>query len=312
MRSIQMSKTRLTRLAWAAGAAAVLILTASAAPTQAPSASEAPTAVGARAIPAAAPATVVLEYKMPAGRALTYQAKSEQAQAMDIQGQSMNTQTTGTSTFTFKAKGLKDKNSLRGVTIDDMATSVTSAAQGDMSPDMSAVKGKSFDMVLSPLGAEVDVSGAEAITFDIAGESRSIASGFKTFFPDMPGKPVKIGDTWPSSASTEEKTGSMDIRIDLQNVNTLEGFETIDGMECARISSAVTGNIPGTGNQGGADLTFSGTSKGKDVWYFAVKEGLYVKGTSESTAQLSIDVPAGNMTIPVTQTSKSEITLTSH
>ena len=312
MRVSQMSRARLARLTLAAGAAAVLILTVNVAQTQARPASEAPAAVAARAIPAAAPASAVLEYKMPTGRALTYQVKSEEAQVMDIQGQSMDTQTTNTSTFTFKAKGLKDKNFLLGVTIDDIATTVTSSAQGDMSPDMSAVKGKSFDMVLSPLGSEVDVSGAEAITYDIAGETRNLSSGFKMFFPDLPGKPVKVGDTWPSTAGTEEKTSSMNIRIDLQNVNTLEGFETVDGMECARISSQVTGTITGTGNQGGADLTFSGTSKGKDVWYFAVKEGIYVKVTSESTTQMSIDVAAAGMTIPMTQTSKSEVKLTSH
>jgi hypothetical protein len=205
----------------------------------------------------------------------------------------MNSQTNGTSTFTFKAKGLKDKNFLLGVTIDDVTATVTSSAQGDMSPDMSTVKGKTFDMVLSPLGSEVDVSGAEAITYSMGPETRNLSSGFKMFFPDLPGKPVKIGDTWPSTAGIDEKTGTMNIRIDFQNVNTLEGFETIDGMNCARISAQVTGTISGTGNQGGADLTFSGTVKGKDVWYFAVKEGLFVKTASESTTEMSIDVPAG-------------------
>jgi hypothetical protein len=231
---------------------------------------------------------------------------------MEVQGQSMDTQTTGSSAFTFKAKGLKDKNFLLGVTIDDIATTMTSSAQGDMSPDMTSVKGKSFDMVLSPLGSEVDVSGAEAITYTMASETRNISSGFKLFFPDLPGKPVKVGDTWPSSGGTEEKTGSMSIRIELQNVNTLEGFETIDGMECARISSQVTGTITGTGNQMGQDLTFSGTSKGKDLWYFAVKEGIFVKTTSESTTEMSIDVAAAGMTIPMTQTTKAEVKLTAH
>ena len=261
---------------------------------------------------AAAPATVVLEYKMPAGRALTYQGKSEESQVMEVQGQSMNTETNSTSTFTFKPKGLKDKNFLVGVTIDDMGTTVTNSAQGDLSPDMSQIKGKSFDMVLSQLGTEVDVTGAEAITYDMAGESRSIASGFKTFFPDLPGKPVQIGDTWPSTATTEEKTGSMAIKVDLQFVNTLEGFETIDGMECARIAAQVTGTISGSGNQGGMDLAFSGTSKGKDLWYFAVKEGIFVKQTNESTSDMSIDVAAAGMTIPMTMTSKSEVKLTAH
>jgi hypothetical protein len=261
---------------------------------------------------AAAPATVILEYKMPTGRALTYQGKSEESQVMEVQGQSVNTETASTSTFTFKPKGLKDKNFLVGVTIDDIGSTVTNSAQGDLSPDMSQVKGKSFDMVLSQLGTEVDVTGAEAITYDMAGESRSIASGFKTFFPDLPGKPVQIGDTWPSTATTEEKTGSMAIKVDLQSVNTLEGFETIDGMECARIAAQVTGTISGTGNQGGMDLAFSGTSKGKDLWYFAVKEGIFVKQTNESTSDMSIDVAAAGMTIPMTMTSKSEVKLTAH
>jgi len=254
--------------------------------------------------------TVVLEYKMPAGRALTYQGKTEEAQIMEVQGQAMDTQTGGSSTFTFKAKGPKDKDFLLGVTVDDITVTVASSAQGDMSPNMDSVKGKSFDMVLSPLGAEVDVTGAEAITYDLAAETRNLASGFKVFFPDLPGKPVKVGDTWPSTEAVEEKTGSVSIRVDLQNANTLEGFETIDGMECARVATQVTGTINGTGNQMGMDLIFSGTSKGKTIWYFAVKEGLFVKMTSESTSEMSIDVSAAGMTIPMTQTAKSEVKLT--
>jgi hypothetical protein len=253
--------------------------------------------------------SAVLEYKMPAGRVLTYQSKSEETQVMEVMGQSMDTQSTNTSSVTFAAKGLKDKNFLMAVTIDEIAANVASSAQGDMSPDMSSVKGKSFDMVLSPLGSEVDVSGAEAITFTVGAETGNLSSRFKTFFYDLPEKPVKIGDTWPSSSSTEEKTGAMNIRIDLQYVNTVEGFETVDGMECARIASQVTGAISGTGNQQGMDLTISGTSKGKDVWYFAVKEGIYVKAVSDSTSQVSIDVSAAGMTIPSTVTAKSEVKL---
>jgi hypothetical protein len=290
-----------------AAAVAVILVLAGGAVQATPTAPEAPaTSLSSTLAPAA---TVVLEYKMPAGRALTYQSKAEEAQIMEIQGQSMDTQTTNTGTFSFMAKGLKDKNFLLGVTIDDIVMTMTSNAQGDMSPNMDTVKGKSFDMVLSPLGSEVDVSGAEAITYDLAGDSHNLSSGFKMFFPDMPGKPVKVGDTWPSSAGTEDKSTSMNIRIDFQYVNTLEGLETVEGMECARISSLVTGAITGTGNQMGTDLTFSGTSKGKDVWYFAIKEGILVKTISESTTEMSIDVPAAGMTIPMTQTTKAEVKL---
>jgi hypothetical protein len=286
-----------SRPALAAAAAVILVLAAG-------------TVLASPAAPkAAAAAATVLEYKVPANRTLTYQSKAEESQIMEVMGQSMDTSTTSTSTFTFKGKGAKDKNLLLGVTIDDIAVSVT-GPQGDMSPDMGSVKGKSFDMVLSPLGTEVDVAGAEAISYSMAGETRNLSTGFKTFFPDLPGKAVKIGDTWPATTTVEEKTGSMTIKIDLQYVHTLEGFEAIDGVECARIGSQVTGTISGSGSQMGQDLTFAGTSKGKDVWYFAVKDGCYIKANSESTTEMSIDVASAGMTIPVTQTSKSEVKLT--
>ncbi len=258
---------------------------------------------------APAQAAVVLEYKMPSGRALTYQAKSEEAQIIEVMGQSMDTSTATVSDLTFKAKGKKDKDILLGVTVDDMSMSVV-GSQGDMSPDMSSVKGKSFDMVLSALGNEVDVSGAEAISFAMEGEARSLVSSFQNFFPDLPGKPVKIGDTWPATASIEEKTTSIVIRLDFQYVHTLDGIEVIDGLECARVVSQVTGAISGSGNQGGQDMTFAGTSKGKDIWFFAVKEGTLVKAASESASEIFIDVPAAGMSIPMTLTSKSEVKLT--
>ncbi|MEN6561128.1 MAG: hypothetical protein ABFD52_10175 [Acidobacteriota bacterium] len=274
------------------------------------------TLVLAAAVPAAAAGpqakpgrAVVLEYKMPAGRSLTYKLQSAQTQVMEVQGQAMDTKIASTNTVTFKSKGMKDKNLLLGVTIDEMASTVTNSMQGDMSPDFSQVKGKSFDMVLSPLGSEVDVSGAEAITFSTAAETRDVSAQFKAFFPDLPGKPVKVGDTWPSSASLEQKSAAMSVRADSQYVNTFEGLETVDGMECARISSQVTGTVTGTGNQMGMDLTMSGTSKGKTVWYFAVKEGIFVKSADETTSEISIDVSGAGMTIPMSQTSKSEITL---
>lgn len=282
-------------------AAVILILAGCAAQTQAP-------AVSAKA--KAAPAVLIPEYKMPAGRVLTYQGTSEESQVLDVMGQTMDTRTTGSSTFTFKAKGMKEKDFLLGVTIDEIVLTVGSSMQGDMSPDMSSVKGKSFDMVLSPLGSEVDVSGAEALTYSIQGETRDLANSFKLFFPDLPGKPLKIGETWPTSAAIEEKTGSMTIQIQLELVHTVEAFETVEGMECARIASDINGTIAGSGSQMGQDMSFAGTTKGKDIWYFAVKEGLYVKTTSESTSEVSIDVPAAGMSIPMTMTSKGEIKLT--
>jgi hypothetical protein len=292
------------RAALAASIAAILVLAGCAAKTAAPGAATTPAAAAVKA-----PSGTVLEYKMPAGRALTYTNSEEMAQVMEVMGQTVDSHTKGGGTITFSAKGKKDQNLLLGVTIDDMSMTI-SGPTGNLSPDLSPVKGKSFDMVVSPLGSEVDVSAAEAITYQSANGTANVASGFKLFFPDLPGKPIKVGDTWPSSSGAEDKSEGMAIKLDFQYVNTFEGLETIDGMECARIRSQVTGTLSGTGNQQGMDMTISGTGKGTDLWYFAVKEGIYVKATSDATYELAIAVSAAGMTIPMTQTRKSELKLT--
>ena len=251
-------------------------------------------------------ASVTLEYKMPSGQVLRYETKEDQRQIVDMMGQVVETSTSSASKFSVQAKGRQDKNHLLGVTIDEMTINI-SGMQGDMSPDMAPVLGKGFDMVLSPLGVEVDVTGAKALTYESADGTRNLSPGFKVFFPDLPGKSVKIGDTWPAKYTIEEQTDSTDIRIDIDSVNTLDGFETVDGMECARITAKNTGTITGTGSQQGMELQFSGTLTGTDTWFFAVKEGLYVRSKGESGGDMTIAV--AGMTIPATQTITSEIKL---
>lgn len=291
------------RLRGAAGIAVILVLAGCAART------EPPRTAGAPVEAKAAHAGFVLEYKMPGGQVLRYQEKQEAREVGEVMGQTRESVTVLTNALSFRANGRQGKDHLLGVTIDDMALSITNAG-GDLSPDLTPVRGKSFDMVLSPTGMEVDVSGAEAITYEMVTGTRSVASGFKLFFPDLPDRVVKVGDSWPSSAAVEDKAGATNILLEFQVVNTLEGFEAVDGMDCARIISKFTGTISGTARREGADLIFGGPIKGTDVWYFAVKEGLYVKSTSDSVTEMTISVTGPvTLTIPTTQTRKGEVKL---
>ena len=45
------------------------------------------------------------------------------------------------------------------------------------------------------------------------------------------------------------------------------------------------------------------------MWYFAVKEGIYVKSTSEMKMDISITLSALGQTLPTTQTRKGEVKL---
>ena len=255
---------------------------------------------------------ILLLYKMPAGQVLRYRGTGETREIRDQMGRTVEFVASAVSTDAFLAKGEKDGHFLLGVTVEDRVASL-SGDMGNYSTDFKPVLGKSFDMVLSPLGVEVDVTGAESLTFEQAGVKRDLAAGFKIFFPDLPDKPVGVGDTWPSSYTIETKEGPVTSRMEMKIINSFDGFETVDGLECARITSMVSGVISGQGNQGGAELLFKGETKGTDVWRFAPKEGLYVGSTSELVSEITLTINGAQaLTIPITQKRKGEIRLISH
>jgi hypothetical protein len=266
------------------------------------------------AIPESGPALaaqegMVLEYKMPAGLILRYRETEKTVETADVMGQSFETVATNSGLETFRSKGRAGSDHLLSVTIDEAAMTIISP-QGDLSPDLSSIRGKSFDMIVSPRGVEVDVSGAESLTFQIAGNVRSLATGFKLFFPDLPDRPVTVGDSWPTDYVDEDKTGAISRRSDIRIVNTFEAIESVNGMECARIVSKTTGTVSGKGNQQGVDLSVSGTIKGTTIWYFAPKEGLFVKSTSEAVGDLTVAVSGPQaMTLPTIQKRTSEVKL---
>lgn len=292
----------LESLSAAAGIVVSLALAGCAAKTAAPRTAEGPAA-------SASPAGFVLEYKMPAGQVLRYSQTDEVKETSDVMGQIFESVMTGAGTDSFRSKGRKDGHYLLEVTIEDMSLSRT-GPQGDFKPDMSPVVGKTFDMVLSSLGAEIDVSGAEPIAFATPNGTRSVASGYKIFFPDLPGKTIKIGETWPTDYTIEDKAGPLVMRQEIRRVNTLESFETVEGRDCVRVVSKLTGRVSGAGSQQGAEIRIEGDVKGTVVWHFAPKEGIYVQSTSDVANEMTVTVNRGQtMTIPTTQKQTTRVKL---
>ena len=253
---------------------------------------------------------LILQYLMPENQVLKYQTSMASTQNMEIRGQQVEAKSNQTSVFSVTSKGQKGDNHQLKITIDSMSVNATSP-QGKLSPDMSSVIGKSFDMTLSFLGKELDLSGAEAIQYDMGpGGKRNIAPVFQTIFPDMAGRPVRIGDTWTTTDTMTEKIGNVDINLNFDSLNTLEGFETVNGLECVKITAAVTGTLDGKGKEGNVDLSFEGKIEGSDTWYFAYKKGLFVKDIFQGFAKATATVTGPqNMTIPITQKSKIETKL---
>ena len=127
---------------------------------------------------------VILQYRIPEGQTLKYESWGETHQVSDVMGQTIETDIASTSAFTVKSKGQEENNHQLTITIDGMSLKIQST-QAELEPDMSTVIGKSFDMVLSSLGKEVELIGADAIEYDLGPEgTRNIASGFQDIFPN--------------------------------------------------------------------------------------------------------------------------------
>ena len=253
---------------------------------------------------------LILQYRMPENQVLKYQSSGGMSMDMEIMGQAMEVKFDETLTFTVRSKGLKENNYLLNVTIDSMSTSIATP-QGELVPDTSHVEGESFDMTFSPIGEELDVSSAESIQYEIEpGSLHNMVSKFQAVFPDVAGRPVKIGDTWTTKAVITETTNRSETLVSIESLNTIEGFETVDGLECVRIKAEFTGTIEGKSEpKPGMELESKGDLKGTDTWYFAYKEGIYVKTISNATADVTSTATAQGITIPMKKISKSEMKL---
>jgi hypothetical protein len=251
-----------------------------------------------------------LTYRMEENQILKYQVSSQEIQELEMMGQTMETKTQAGMEFSLQSKGLKERDLLLDITVNTMKINVSGGMTGNMSPDLTPVIGKSFQMTLSPLGKEGGFSGTEELQYQLGPTGkRKIDSSFKSIFPDLADKPLKINDTWTSTADQTEKAGNIDVHAITETVNTLQGLETVNGLECVKIEAKTTGTIDGKGEQMGNKFTFKGKVEGTSTWYFAYKKGIFVSSKSNTTSEGTVEVSAMGMTIPMKSESTSEIKL---
>lgn len=252
-----------------------------------------------------------LQYRMPEGQLLKYRTSAEYTQNVEYADRPMKMEVNTETVFSVRPKGSKGDNYQIEITIDSMSAHIVSQ-EGEFSPDMSAVNGENFDIILSPSGNELDLPGAESIQYDMGAQGkRSIAPDFQAIFPDLAGRPVKIGDTWPAKWTVTDSGIGSETWIDFESVNILEGYETVNGLECVRIGVRITGFLEGGGEQDGVEISSIGEIKTTGTWYFAHKEGIFVKMTTEGVGKITINLKERerDMIIPMTRGFKTKIEL---
>ena len=171
------------------------------------------------------------------------------------------------------------------------------------------VEGKTFNILISQIGKEIDVTEAARVEFSAEGSGASnFSQSFASIFPDLPENPVKPGDTWIKNDSVINKTSMSKTSTIFQSTNKFEGTEMIDGIECAKITSSMTGKMETNVQNQGMDIYYSGPYQGTVTLYFAVKEGYFVKQESRTrmTGTIEISGPQ-SMSFPVVMDTTSKI-----
>jgi len=243
---------------------------------------------------------LTLSYKLPPETGLFYRSESDINQTMEIQGQSIGADIEQILAFDMKPVSVSEGKLTLDITLDTLGMFVRSPMM-NISADVSETLGKRFNMDLSDKGEELDLSGAEPIKYSIAqAGSRSIALHFQQFFPDLPDQRIKIGDTWSETDTINETSENEEVVMILKSDNTFEGMETVSGYECVKIVSQISGSRDGTQSAQGITLTSEGDVEGVMTWYFAYKEGFYVKSTMDSTTPSTVSTSgAQTFTFPM-------------
>lgn len=243
---------------------------------------------------------ISLAYKYSGEKPVSYLYTSNMAQVMDMQGQTMQTDVNSAFGCSVRSAGMQGSNLVLEITADTLGQT-TNSPMGGGGVSVADIKGKSFKIVLSPEGKVVDLSEAAAIKY-IQGEGAESDLGqtLYDFFPQMPEKPVKPGDVWNTTDSSTLKTATMTQTTITNTINKLEGVETIDGVECAKILKEGTGTFVMSLQAQGMDINIRGPFTRTSECLVAVREGHLVSQTSSMKVTGDLDIASMGMTMPIT------------
>jgi hypothetical protein len=252
---------------------------------------------------------IKLEYKYPADKYVKYFSNTKVVQDMDVNGQSMLVNVSMSLGCEVKSAGKQGENLNLEIKIDSMAQNVESP-QGSAGGPINDVSGKVFNMIISPSGKIIDLSGASKVVYTVEGSGESnMNQSFLSYFPALPKNSVQPGDTWTSSDTIDSKSQTNSVYMPLEAAYKYEGIEKINGSDCAKITATLTGTRKMTTQSQGMEIHTSGPFTGTQTLFFAVNEGYFVKQTVVSKMTGNIEIPDQNMSFPVvmTITSTNEI-----
>jgi hypothetical protein len=240
---------------------------------------------------------VKIEYNYPAGQSFKYKSETKIVQDLDANGQAMQVNISINLACQVKGSGKQGDNLKLEIKIDSMANAVESP-QGNMGGQVAELKGKVFNMQLTPDGKAADLTEAANIVYNTGSGETNIGQQFRSFFPVLPKGAIKPGDTWIVNDTVNTKSPNDSLYMPQKSIYKFEGLENVEGIDCARITAELSGERKMTTQSGGMGIIIKGPFTGTLEILLAVKEGYLVKETITTKMTGTMELADQGMTFP--------------
>jgi hypothetical protein len=250
----------------------------------------------------------ILQYRLTNGQKIDYEISAKGNQLTEMGTQKQASDFENFLNFTLAGSQANEPDRITGqITINKMQMKTmqnTGEEVAELDRDLSKVIGKSFGFIFSPLGKELDFPGVEALTVDMGpteGGVRDVRQHFAGILPDLPDRPVKVGDTWISKDETTLPMGSYSVKSITETTSKVEGIEKIEDNECLKIHSTASGTMESSGTMMQMPFKLNGEVTAENTWYFVYKKGIWSKSSGNTSLKMMVLVGGDQgMKIPIT------------
>ncbi|MFP4487973.1 MAG: hypothetical protein ACLFN1_01590 [Bacteroidales bacterium] len=249
-----------------------------------------------------------LEYLFAGDETYPYMQSSKTSQTVEVNGQEISTVINSDLGFTATGKGISSGTLILEVVIDTLGVRISSM-QGNITEDISSMKGKSFLMTMDRNGDNKDLDNAESLTYSIAElQTANMKSSFANFFPVLPGESIQTGYSWQYTDTVNINTDTESAEIIMSNINTVDSKEEVSGYDCYKISYSIQGSRDGSSQTPQGTIISNVDISGSGYYYFAYREGIIISDHMDMEAEGSMVMPTGE-SMPLYMTTVSDFKL---
>lgn len=194
-----------------------------------------------------------------------------------------------------------------GLVVSVVHDSVSIQAPGPTAPDFSALYDTPVRIRMSDRGEVEEVVVADSLPEGL--ERLDLETTYGSFYPVLPPGETSPGTTWADTTEVHTNQNGLDVTVMRVNTYTVGGEETVAGRDAVAVDFDTVFEIEGTGNQGGAEISLSGTGEGGGRYFVQRDPGIFLGGTESAEMTLDAFVAAGgqNLLIPIVQTREETI-----